>query len=175
MHPNNAMSMPDEMSSIGKALWKTRMCSHWTQNKCRYGDECVFAHGEGELLASPPNAVALKRRMRLLKQGKSTCSTHSGCSNEPAARSHENALLKSSMASSDGPAWEEPCPRRLVNQQPFRWEEPVRASVEQTPDRGHGSRMTPHMVIQEMHYLSSLDEDVLRDMLESALPQLYED
>ena len=175
MQPINATSMPNEMSSIGKALWKTQMCSHWMKNKCRYGDECIFAHGKGDLRPDPPNAVALRQRLRLLKCSKSACSTHSARSNEPAAPSRNCALLKPSMASSGGPAQEEPWPRRSVNQPPFLSDDPVGVSVEQNPDRGHGSRITPQMIIQEMRFLSSLDPDVLRGMLAAASPELYED
>ena len=111
----------------------------------RYGDECIFAHGLGDLRPNPPNAVALRQRLRLLKRSKSARSTHSARSTEPAARSRNRALLKSSMASNSGPAQEEPCPRRSVNQPPFSPDDPVGASVEQDLDRGHGSPLLLQM------------------------------
>ena len=81
----------------------------------------------------------------------------------------------SSMASTDGRAQEEPWPRRSVNRQPLFLDDHIGPTVQQTPDCADGSRITPHMIIQEMRFLSSLDPDVLRGMLAAASPELYED
>lgn len=41
---------PPTRQGIDRSKRKTRMCSYWLQNgSCGWGDECAFAHGEGEL------------------------------------------------------------------------------------------------------------------------------
>ena len=45
----NEKRNPDELNNY-RMKWKTEMCKYWEMyGKCKYGNNCAFAHGESEL------------------------------------------------------------------------------------------------------------------------------
>ena len=39
----------EELENLNTAMIKTSVCRHWSRGHCKFGDDCGFAHGGGEL------------------------------------------------------------------------------------------------------------------------------